>query len=101
MARWHGESAKLGVGHEQPDAVVLCALLGGPWLVFGCFVGRELCLITYGLNRRLRYRKNFFILAKILACVVFLAGAIFLAASESRLWIVEPLMYLFFVLFLV
>jgi hypothetical protein len=83
-----------------PKSVGLSALLGFPALIFAYFVGRELCTITYGLTPRLRYRNVFFILVKVLACFAFLAAAIYMAVFDSTHWIIEPLMFLFFVLFL-
>lgn len=84
----------------SPNSLGLWVVLGSPWLLLAYFAGRDLCLITYGLDRRLRYRKNFWTIVKVLACASFLTAAIYLASSESRHWIVEPMMYTFFVLFL-
>jgi hypothetical protein len=81
-----------------PNPVGISGLLGFPALVFAYFVERELCTITYGLIPRLRYRNAFFILVKVLACFAFLALAIYLAVLDSTHWIIEPLMFLFFVL---
>jgi hypothetical protein len=83
-----------------PNSVGLSGVLGAPALVFDYFVGRELCTITYGLSPRLRYRNLFFILVKVLACLAFLVAAIYMAVLDSTHWIIEPLMCLFFVLFL-
>jgi hypothetical protein len=83
------------------NTIGLWGLLGAPWLVFAYFVGREICTITYGLSPRLRYRNVFFTLVKVLACFSFLAVAIYMAVFDSTHWIIEPLMFLFFVLFLV
>ena len=83
-----------------PNSVGLWALLGSPSLVFAYFVGRELCSITYGLDRRIRYRNIFFTMAKLLACAIFLAATILMAVSVSTHWITEALIFVFFALFL-
>jgi hypothetical protein len=83
-----------------PNSLGLWAVLGSPWLIVAYFAGRDLCLITYGLDRGLRSRSIFLTILKVLACALSLVAAIYLACSESTNWIIEPLMYTFFVLFL-
>jgi len=83
-----------------PASVGLWALLGSPALIFGFFVGRELCSITYGLSRSTRIRKVMYAILKVVTSIGLLAATVALAVIPSVHWTITLLLYSTFILFL-
>ena len=82
-----------------PQSIGLWGLLGGLPLIFAYFVGREICAITYGLDRRLRHRTILLTVAKVFSSVVLLAATIFVAISSHTHWLIEASIWVLFILF--
>ena len=83
-----------------PKSVGLWALLGTPFLIVAHFANRELCTITYGLNRRQRIKNVVYTIAKILSSAGLLAATIGLSIIPSNDRFITPLIWITFILFL-
>jgi len=84
-----------------PNSLAIYGLLGGLFFLMAGLAGRELCLITYGINRTTRIKKTAWTVVKILASVALLAGTVGLAIIPWDNWIITPMIWITFGLFLV
>jgi hypothetical protein len=74
-------------------------ILGGAFFLLAAMSDRELCLITYGLNRKLRTKLVLYTILKILASIGLLFATLWLTITTARNPLLNPLVWITFVLF--
>ncbi len=76
-------------------------LLSGCLLIIVYFLVRKECAITFGLDPNIRAKKVIATIVKIVLAIAMLGTSIALAISDSVHWIIEPLSFTAFALFLI
>lgn len=82
----------------SPQSNGIWIVIGLPALLFAYFVNRDICAITYGLNRGARIKNVSLIILKLLAIPGFFALGMMFAINTSRFWLVSASMWVSFLL---